>query len=152
MAKVKEVFGVTDQGEVIKGLQHSYKYKNIPTEQFIIVYLKDIVELMNLLQLSEVKLLSCLWTDSIYSTDKGEGNIVYSNAFNKNKWFKETGIKVSTINTILCKLEKKNFIKRLGTSMYVLNPEYFYKGDRNSRFLVKEQLKPLFDTNDSKIL
>ena len=102
--------------------------------------LENIIDISEILNPISISLLMLLWRDCHYCDDR-KGNIIYTINYNKLKWISELSAKPGTINNSLTSLIKTGFMRKLSTSVYVLNSEYFYKGDRNSRHASLENFK-----------
>jgi len=101
--------------------------------QFIIVYLEKVSDISKKLNPTEIELLTWMWKDCVTQGEEHH-NVVYALAHNKNKWAASIETKVGVIENAITSLVSNGFIKRIGRGVYILNPEYFYKGSKNGRF------------------
>ena len=125
-------------GEMVELVHH----RRITTEQFIMVYMQLVPDMMKL-ECGQMKFLMGCWCYSDYSINRPEGN-----TFINNEDFKrylredmELSITDSTINSNLSRLVKKGFLVRRSKGSYMLNPKYFFKGTITNRTRLVLQLE-----------
>ena len=136
--KITEILD-TSTGELSQKIEYT-RYKKVKTEKFILVYLDNVIDITNQLSPMALKVLHLMWRDCIYS-DETSGNIIYTLAHNKNVWVKDLDSKMGTINNAITEINNKGFTKKIATAVYLLNPSYFFKGDRNERLNALEEFK-----------
>jgi hypothetical protein len=81
----------------------------------------------------EIKVLSHCWKITEYNTGR-----IYLVKTVKEEMSKEISIKLESIDNIIYKLVKKKLLLSEGTSVYRLNPKYFWKGEETARAEVLE--------------
>jgi hypothetical protein len=108
--------------------------KTVPADRFIRIYLEDIGGLLKLTD-GEIKILQCIWQICEFNT----GKVVLVSSVKKD--IEEilekngSGIKVRSIGNIISSLTKKNILIPVPerTATYLLNPQYFWKGEELER-------------------
>lgn len=73
-------------------------------------------------------LLLCLLEQVSWASDDKPMTVSISSGL-KQVWASELGMSVKSINNYLVDLVKKGVISRIGRGYYMLNPDYFGKGD-----------------------
>lgn len=111
--------------------------KTVNAEQFCQIYLRDNEEFFKLTK-AEANVLSVLWYTSNYYEDKDmalPGNKISLDEQLRDVIKAKTGLASGTIkNTITSLTKKKMILKDVRySSVYYLNPEYFFKGKINDR-------------------
>mgnify|MGYP003408979101 FL=1 len=101
--------------------------KNVPYDKFIKIYLEDFSGFLNIGK-GEIRVLSYCWQISEYNTGR-----IYLVKKVKEEMSAEVKIKIESIDNIIYKLVRKNLLISEGTSVYRLNPKFFWKGDEAER-------------------
>lgn len=103
--------------------------KTVSIDNFIQIYLEDLAGLFKIDNMSEYKVIIWLWKKSTFNAkNSGLGNKIFLVKSEKEEIAKETNLSYSRVNNIISELVKKNLLIKLGRSVYVLNPQYFFKG------------------------
>lgn len=103
--------------------------RKVSYDEFILVFLKTIPDMMNL-EGNQLKLLMLIWKRSSFN----DLNEMDGNTFTNNTLFKEyvrkSGLDLgdAAIDSYISKITKKGFIIKKCKGMYMLNPKYFFKG------------------------
>ena len=105
------------------------------TNDFVQVYLEDMIGLMKITSRNELRVLVWLWKCSAYITGNQIGNMIVANHILFKQITKSTGIRTQSIRNIISALKKKNLIiaDKNGRGVYYLNPVYFFKGALSDR-------------------
>ncbi len=101
--------------------------KNVPYDKFIKVYLEDFSGFLNIGK-GEIRVLAYCWEKSEYNTGR-----IYLVKKVKEEMSYTVKIKVESIDNIIYKLVAKKLLVTEGTSVYRLNPVFFWKGDEAER-------------------
>jgi predicted transcriptional regulator len=101
--------------------------KTIPYDKFIKVYLEDTSGILDIGR-GDIKVLSYCWKITEYNTGR-----IYLVKTIKEEMSEEIKIKLESIDNIIYRLVKKNLLISEGTSVYRLNPAYFWKGEESAR-------------------
>ena len=82
---------------------------------------------------NQLKLLMCIWKYSSLNNDN-QGNLFYNTAVLK-QYVRDYGLdrSDSAINLYVSQLTKAGFLIKKCRSMYLLNPNYFFKGRLSDR-------------------
>lgn len=117
----------------------------VSIDDFIMFFFASMPELFKLEGL-QMKVLMCCWKASTYNNVESAGNVVYNNKTLKD-YIRSCGLNISdtSIDVVLSRLTKMNILIKKCRGMYLLNPEYFFKGrlsDR-SQLLLSIQVDPL---------
>lgn len=117
----------------------------VTIDDFIMFFFASMPELFKLEGL-QMKVLMCCWKASTYNNVESAGNVVYNNKTLKD-YIRSCGLNISdtSIDVVLSRLTKMNILIKKCRGMYLLNPEYFFKGrlsDR-SQLLLSIQVDPL---------
>jgi len=127
-----------DTGEIVEFKQ----VKKVKQEEFMLLFLAA-AELLNQLDGTSIKILIFCWKYSTFNNNvEKEGNLIYNNVYFKDK-LRESGLTYSdnTINIYIGRLCKKNLLIKKGRGVYMLNPEYFFKGTLNDRSKLRMTLE-----------
>ena len=127
-----------DTGEIVEFKQ----VKKVKQEEFMLLFLAA-AELLNQLDGTSIKILIFCWKYSTFNNNvEKEGNLIYNNVYFKDK-LRESGLTYSnnTINIYIGRLCKKNLLIKKGGGVYMLNPEYFFKGTLNDRSKLRMTLE-----------
>ena len=100
---------------------------NVPYDKFIKIYLEDFSGFLNIGK-GEIRVLSYCWQISEYNTGR-----IYLVKKIKEEMSAVVKIKIESIDNIIYKLVRKNLLISEGTSVYRLNPKFFWKGDESER-------------------
>jgi hypothetical protein len=106
--------------------------RNVPYDKFVKIYLEDFAGIFDIGR-GEIKVLSHCWKITEYNTGR-----IYLVKTVKEEMSKEISIKLESIDNIIYKLVKKKLLLSEGTSVYRLNPKYFWKGEETARAEVLE--------------
>jgi Firmicute plasmid replication protein (RepL) len=118
---------ITNDGEVIKQELDVYKIVT-GKDSFMRVFLEDMKGYLNITRADDFKILFVLWKMSEWNTgkivlNKSIKEKIAAEISNENKK-KE----VSVINNSIWRLTKMELLVREDTGIYILNPDYFFKG------------------------
>jgi len=126
MTKKRKIFEqivkTKNEDGTLKSINHTI-LKSVPRDKFIQVYLEDIRVFMDLPDASSIKVLVNLWKYCTCDTNE----IIIVKAL-KERIADNVGIKLQSVSNIISKLVKKKILIRRNTSIYILNPLYFFKG------------------------
>lgn len=127
-----------ETGEVIsqivqeeKQIVSTRKVKN--QEEFIMVYLQDLSSFLRIDNATQIKLLALIWRDIAYTNPQNNGNVMAILKDDKERWSKEIGCSVRTIDNCLATLVKKKLLLSESRGKYKLNPLYYFKGSNTDR-------------------
>ena len=127
-----------ETGEVIsqivqeeKQIVSTRKVKN--QEEFIMVYLQDLSSFLRIDNATQIKLLALIWRDIAYINPQNNGNVMAILKDDKERWSKEIGCSVRTIDNCLATLVKKKLLLSESRGKYKLNPLYYFKGSNTDR-------------------
>lgn len=127
-----------ETGEVIsqivqeeKQIVSTRKVKN--QEEFIMVYLQDLSSFLRIDNATQIKLLALIWRDIAYTNPQSNGNVMAILKDDKERWSKEIGCSVRTIDNCLATLVKKKLLLSESRGKYKLNPLYYFKGSNTDR-------------------
>ena len=107
------------------------KVKN--QEEFIMVYLQDLSSFLRIDNATQIKLLALIWRDIAYTNPQSNGNVMAILKDDKERWSKEIGCSVRTIDNCLATLIKKQLLLSESRGKYKLNPLYYFKGSSADR-------------------
>jgi predicted transcriptional regulator len=116
------------------------RYVDTPSH-FILVYLEDLSGLLRLDNLSDVKVLACVWEMS----EMGTGEVILVKS-KKEKIAQKTGLSYRVVEVCISRLAKKELIIKADegrSGLYIINPKWFWKGKEISRKETKKQLQLL---------
>lgn len=103
-------------------------------EQFIQVYLEDMKGMLGVDNGTHLKVLFLMWRDSQYnSPSANEGNVVTILKDDKERWSKEIGCSIKTINNAITALKTQSLLIGKARARYILNPKFFFKGPIKDR-------------------
>ena len=105
---------------------------------FILVYLEDLSGLLKLDNLSDIKVLACIWEMSGIET--GEVFLIKSR---KEQIAEKTQLTYRVVEVSISRLAKKGLIIKGDegrSGLYYINPNYFWKGQEISRKDKKHEL------------
>lgn len=109
-------------GELLPFVTEITEVNALPVEpNYLKLYIEDL-GLLKRLSDGEINILLGIAAVSEYS---GE---VHLPLLIKQRIANSAGVKIQTINNIIAKLINKDVIKRIGTTVYILNPDLFAKG------------------------
>lgn len=109
-------------GELLSLTKEVTDINTIPVEpNYLKLYIEDL-GLLKKLSGSEINILLYVAAQADYS---GE---VHLPLLVKGRVAESVGVKVQAVNNAIVKLSAKGLIKRIGTSVYILNPDLFAKG------------------------
>lgn len=127
-----------ETGEVIsqivqeeKQIVSTRKVKN--QEEFIMVFLQDLSSFLRIDNATQIKLLALIWRDIAYTNPQSNGNVMAILKDDKERWSKEIGCSVRTIDNCLATLVKKQLLLSESRGKYKLNPLYYFKGSNADR-------------------
>lgn len=112
----------------------------VERDKFIQVYLEDMKGLLNLTSKTDIRVLISIWEKAQYNSNK----IILIKAI-KEDIAKEVGYSYQVVVNSISKLSKMDLLLREDTSVYYLNPKFFFKGSHKNRkdcfeFLIKYKL------------
>lgn len=130
------------------GEVHEFKQvKKVSYDEFILVFLSTIPELMHL-KGNQLKILMLIWKYSSFNP-RGEtrGNIFVNDTDFKNA-VRDSGLDLtnSAIDVYISQLCKQSFLIKKCKGKYLLNPRYFFKGTHNDA--AKMSLTIEFDSKE----
>ena len=107
--------------------------KVVSVDDFIMFFFASMPDLFKLEGL-QMKVLMCCWKASTYNDVESAGNVVYNNKTLKD-YIRSCGLNISdtSIDVIISRLTKLNILIKKCRGMYLLNPEYFFKGRLSDR-------------------
>lgn len=117
-----------DSGETVN-IQHTIK-KKVDRDKFAMVYLKDIGSILKLETKAEYKTLISLVYRASYNTNEVRAMLDV-----KQEISKECEISIDSVEKAIITLAKKNIlVKKVSNGkpirgVYILNPNYFFKGE-----------------------
>lgn len=114
--------------------------RKLSLEEFIMVFFSSYPELFKLKGL-QLKILMCCWKHSSYNKENDSGgNIVHNNASFKSHC-REEGLDVSdaSIDNNISALCKAGLLRKKCRGEYLLNPDYFFKGNLSQRTKIMMQ-------------
>jgi len=97
-------------------------------DKFIQVFLEDMRPLMGIKGKSELRVLMILWQMAEYDSNK---LILIKDT--KETIAKKAGYTYGGVSNAIAKLVKQKVLLRHNTSVYYINPIYFFKGSNKSR-------------------
>lgn len=103
--------------------------KKVSYDDFMIVFLSTIPEMMNL-KGNQMKILLLIWKESSFNpTNSTDGNIFYNNKLFKDH-IREANLDLTdgAIDVYISQLTKQGFLIKKCKGCYMLNPTYFFKG------------------------
>lgn len=129
---------VDENGEILSEeivvKEHFIKKAAVKREEFMQVYIEDNKGLFELSTGTEIKLMYLIWKEVEFYKDTDEGNKIYLVKHLKDKWAEAIGVSLGAINNAITSITKKGLLlKGDGTSLYYLNPNYFFKGALKDR-------------------
>lgn len=116
--------------------------RSVDIETFIMVFFSCIPELVKLRGVP-LKVLICCWKLSSFNpVMENTGNIIYTGPAFKEACRRE-GFSISdaNIDNAISTLCKEGFLIRKHRGVYLLNPDYFFKGTLSDRTKVDYQIK-----------
>lgn len=124
----KETTHVVDRedGEILR--TEIITRKRVTADKFVQLYLDDFGALMGIEGEGEYRLI--LWCAKNMNYDTNE--VIIVNAL-KKRIASECNLSPYTINNAVSALVSKNLLLRKETSIYMLNPNYFFKGKIDDR-------------------
>ena len=131
----------TETGEVLETTQettHNIRaLKKCTSDEFIMVYLKDLSGFLQIDNGTQIKLLSIIWREIGYNNpDLNEGNVLAILKDDKERWAKVLNVTVRTIENALSALVKKKLLLSDARGKYKLNPLYYFKGTSKDRLRI----------------
>lgn len=117
-------------GEITSQRKTLVKY--VPYDKFVKIYLEDFSGVFDIGR-GDIKVLSYCWKITEYNTGR-----IYLVKTVKEEMAAEIRIKLESIDNIIYRLVKKNLLLSEGTSVYRLNPNFFWKGEETARAEVLE--------------
>jgi len=118
-----------EDGEILRS--EIVTRKRVTAERFVQLYLDDFGGLMNVKGDAEYKVL--LWIAKSMNFETNE--IVLTMAI-KKRIAVETGLQVTTLGNAITSLYQKQLIVRVDSTIYMLNPKYFFKGKIEDRMIL----------------
>jgi hypothetical protein len=115
-----------DGGEILRS--EIITRKRVTADKFVQLYLDDFGALMGIEGEGEYRLI--LWCAKNMNYDTNE--VIIVNAL-KKRIAAECDLSPYTINNAVSALVTKNLLLRKDTSIYMLNPNYFFKGKIDDR-------------------
>lgn len=125
----------TSTGEILSRTTKTF-VRNTSAEDFIQVYLNDLSGLFALNGKIEHNLLSLLWRDTGFNTNK-----IFLLKPQKEAYAIEMDCKLDSINNAIISIVKKGLLLREERGNYYLNPKYFFKGETSRRKIIISYLK-----------
>lgn len=129
-----------DDGEILRS--EIITRKRISAEKFVQLYLDDFGGLMNVKGDSEYKVL--LW---IAKSMNFETNEVVLTLAIKKRIAIETGLQVTTLSNTISSLYQKQLIIRVDSTIYMLNPKFFFKGRVEDRMVLVRTMQYYIQEN-----
>ena len=130
ITKENENYALLDKqtGELLKYNQ----VQKVTLDEFIMVFFSCYPNVFKL-EGNQLKLLMCIWKYSSLNNDN-QGNLFYNTAVFK-QYVRDYGLDMSdsAINLYVSQLTKAGFLIKKCRSMYLLNPNYFFKGRLSDR-------------------
>lgn len=120
--------------------------KTIDRDEFMMVYLDSISSMLKIHSPIELKCLICLWSMSEF-----ESNKVYIVKEVKQDIAEKTGYKFKTVENAISRLSIKNLLIRKSTSVYYLNPKYFFRGSDIARSQAIKLILEIEFNDDKKV-
>lgn len=119
--------------------------KVVNIDEFIMFFFSSIPELLKLEGL-QMKVLMCCWKASSYSNTSIEGNIIYNNKLLKD-YIRSCGLDITdrTIDVIIHNLSNRNIIIKKCRGVYMLNPDYFFKGKLTDKSKLELKISTIKD-------
>ncbi len=117
-------------GEITSQRKTLVKY--VPYDKFVKIYLEDFSGVFDIGR-GDIKVLSYCWKIAEYNTGR-----IYLVKTVKEEMAAEIKIKLDSIENIIYRLVKKKLLLSEGTSVFRLNPNFFWKGEETARAEVLE--------------
>lgn len=119
-----------ETGEIISGVAKTV-YTDV--DDFIMCFLNSISDITKL-EGNYIRVLMYCWKFSTFNPAVEDGNIIYNNKLFKNK-IRENGCNLSdpVIDKAFHVLTSNGFLIKKCRATYMLNPEYFFRGNLTSR-------------------
>jgi len=117
---------ITEDGEILQTT--SKIVRKTKSDDFMQVYLNDMSGLMRIRNKSELRILVKLWEIAKFDTNQ----VILVKAV-KSEIAKSLKLAYKTVDNTISKLHKDGILLRKDTSMYFLNPKYFFKGYQENR-------------------
>lgn len=137
MANIERIekIKIVEEGKVKLDVNSSTIVKKTKNpEQFIQVYLEDMKGMLGIDNGTHLKVLFLMWRDCQYnSPSANEGNVVTILKDDKERWSKEIGCSIKTINNAITALKTQGLLIGKARARYVLNPKFFFKGPIKER-------------------
>lgn len=153
--KIEKSIVDSETGELLtENVEHTF-IKSIKPEDFMQVYLKDISGLMEIENISELKVLVHLWKESSFNSQgETKGNQIFLVKSVKEEISQKCGLEYNTVHKAIFSLHKKGILIRKDRSLYILNPKFFFKGYSKDRTKTVEILLKyrITDTPEQTIL
>ncbi len=118
---------ITNDGEVIKQEMDVYKIVS-GKDSFMRVFLEDMKGYLNITRADDFKILFVLWKMSEWNTGKIVLNKSIKEKIAADISSDDKKKEVAVINNAIWRLTKMNLLVREDTGIYLLNPNYFFKG------------------------
>lgn len=132
MIKQKETFVNEDYALLDKHtgeIKELKQTRTITLDEFIMVFFASCPELLRLRGL-HLKVLICCWKFSSFNPEcEAEGDLIHNDSVFKNKC-KSFGLTISnaSLDNAISYLSKHRFLIKKCKGVYLLNPNYFFKG------------------------
>lgn len=130
MKITKKTYVDSETGEIIEA---EVVEKRAKGKQFWKLYLSDFLNVLGLIDSKQLDVL-------VYILDNTEAS---SNLFvgTYTTIGKEVNVSRQTIATIMKKLQKHNFIKKVTNGLWRINADYLYKGDEKKKQILLKYFK-----------
>jgi hypothetical protein len=115
-----------ETGEIEEVKRHVRR--KIPRDKFAMIYVEEIVGLLEKTSPSETRVLVAILQDLQYNTNK-----IFLTKGVKERIATETDLKYGTVQNTIYSLNRKKILIRENSSEYLLNPNYFFKGEEIER-------------------
>jgi len=109
--------------------------KKVQKEKFGIVYLETVLQLLGIKSATHLRVMISLWSISEMDTNR----IILVKSI-KQELAEKTGYKIGTIQNSISFLSRKKILIHKDTSVYILNPKYFFRGNEMARAKTVELL------------
>lgn len=110
--------------------------KKTSAESFMQVYLEDNSSIYGIDNKSQLRVMRELWVISQFDTNQ----VILVKSI-KEDIAKKVGCTLQTVNNHITKFVKKDLLIKKDTSVYYLNPEYFFKGFLQNRPKVVKSIR-----------
>ena len=107
--------------------------RTVSVDEFIMFFFVSMPDLFKLKGL-QLKVLMCCWKFFTCNDVEVEGNIVYNNRLLKD-YVRQCGLNITdrAIDVIIHNLAKDNILIKKCKGVYMLNPQYFFKGKQANK-------------------